>query len=675
MGTTSLLDEVLIAFDRAEVRWALLRGRAGLGVAGRDVDLLIAGDDIVSAEDVVFAMGGVALPRAMHPWHRFFILPDPQTGERVALDVVSELIYSRRLQIPSGLETTCLDRRRKDAGVYVLDPTDMFWTVLLHCLLDKDSVTARRRAELEGVVEKVIRPSPGEAFFGELCPPGWSADRALEAVTAHDWDGLAMLGLQMSSRSGPVAQTVSPVGSSLPGEAAPARARRTARVASSLRRIMRLAARAIYPVVWRRAGLGVTPHALDVADAASVDVVVVSLRRRPGTCEVVLLVGDEQKHRLVMSMQEHHYRRAVGGWNRVTHVGLERIRVVSPSQLALSGPAWEDVRLSSSPMPGRIHCRRASTGLSLLVAAMAASGGQLDEVRRGQPSAASRQAWAVAESLATKHELLSQLELLTPDRQGRMNVVGRAGGSRSTGLRNPRVRPVTVSFSGLDGAGKTRQIDALAAAAGKHHSVEVLWLPTKVWPEPLLNRLPASFRSRLGPKRSTVLSDPPVSGTSGEQSGPTQKVPTTKGGGSFIDAVRSATWLAVATFAATSIGLSLRRRASKSSADLLVLDRYRLDSLVKLQFWYPDVSEAWLSRVVGALVPAPDVEFLLRVDPTVAYARKPEQWSVRQLSSQARMYDRLAAGALNVVTLDAHEEADDLACEVLSQVRPILDDC
>jgi hypothetical protein len=201
----------------------------------------------------------------------------------------------------------------------------------------------------------------------------------------------------------------------------------------------------------------------------------------------------------------------------------------------------------------------------------------------------------------------------------------------------------------------------------------VLWLPTKVWPEPLLNRLPASFRSRLGPKRTTVVSNPPAGGTGGERGGSTQGAPTTRGRDGFADALRSATWVGIATVAAVSVGLSLRRRASNSSADLLVLDRYRLDSLVKLQFWYPDVSEAWLARVVGALAPAPDVEFLLRVDPAVAYARKPEQWSVNQLSKQARLYDRLAAGPLHVMTLDAHEEADDLAREVISQVRPILD--
>ena len=67
-----------------------------------------------------------------------------------------------------------------------------------------------------------------------------------------------------------------------------------------------------------------------------------------------------------------------------------------------------------------------------------------------------------------------------------------------------------MSFSGLDGAGKTRQIEALVAALERGRTVEVLWVPFKIWPEPLLNRLPAGLRSRLGPKRGTGTQAPAV---------------------------------------------------------------------------------------------------------------------------------------------------------------------
>jgi len=106
---------------------------------------------------------------------------------------------------------------------------------------------------------------------------------------------------------------------------------------------------------------------------------------------------------------------------------------------------------------------------------------------------------------------------------------------------------------------------------------------------------------------------------------------------------------------------------------VIVLDRYRLDTVVKLQYWYSDVSGHWLARVVEALAPAPDVEFLLRVDPEVAYARKPEQWSVAQLTRQARLYDGLAARPGRVVTLDAEDDPDSIARTVEAHVRAALD--
>ena len=226
-----------------------------------------------------------------------------------------------------------------------------------------------------------------------------------------------------------------------------------------------------------------------------------------------------------------------------------------------------------------------------------------------------------------------------------------------------RRRPVTVSFSGLDGAGKSRQIEALVADMSQRHSVEVVWLPLEVWPQSLLQRLPAGFRSRLGPARRAAAGDPAATPSAAPgRGGPGRLLLTTL-------------WVLVGSLAAVSVGLSLRRRAASSSAELLVLDRYRLDSMVKLQSWYADVPAGWLARIVRALAAAPDVEFLLRVDPEVAYSRKPEQFTISQLSQQSRLYDQLATSRLGVVTLDAHQDADALAREISARVGRCLDGC
>lgn len=224
------------------------------------------------------------------------------------------------------------------------------------------------------------------------------------------------------------------------------------------------------------------------------------------------------------------------------------------------------------------------------------------------------------------------------------------------GWRRPpadRQKRVTVSFSGLDGAGKTRQIDALVAnlpqAKGE---LTVVWVPFRIWPEPILMRLPASFRSRLGPRRSTI-GTATMPGSDRPRDAPAE--PRWE---------RKLLWTIIGAIAAISAGWSLRRRLSKISASVVILDRYRLDSIVKLQYWYPDVPARMISWLVMGLAPAPDAEFLLRVGPDVAYSRKPEQWSVEALGRQADLYEQLAQAYSSVVVFDAHQEPDALASAI-----------
>jgi len=609
---------VFAALDDIGVRWALLRGRDGLETSARDVDLLVGRDHLSSFEDVVFELGGVALPARMHPWHRFYLLEDPVSGDSVKLDVVTELVYHRDRPLYSRLEAGCLDRRVRDGDVTVLADTDMFWTVLLHCLLDKQAINERRSAELEATVDGVLRPSAGEAWFETLCPPDWTVERVLEAVRARDWNALVRLGEQMVS-----SPAAAPASSELnrPATSAALPGVRQARsIAISSRRRTADLARAAYPLLWRRAGLGASPGILDVAEAAAVDVLVTRLCRRPGRVEVEVLVHDGQVEALLDALRHQRYRRLGRGWTRVAASGTERVRVVPSSDLGMSGPAWENLRRSSSQMYQRVHCRRVTSGP------------------------------------VTHHRVVEPIEsTVTTEPMEPTSVT----------------RQVRVSFSGLDGAGKTRQIDSLKAALGEGRSVEVLWVPFRIWPEPLLNRLPAEFRSRLGPKRR-LEGD---TGTEGDQAGEERGVSRDTRAADIWHgsrrALRGAIWSSIGTAAAVSAGLALRRRLSGSSADVLVLDRYRLDSMVKLGFWYSEVSTAWLSRVVAWIAPAPDVEILLRVDPSVAYARKAEQWSLDELSRQARVYDD-AARLLSVVVVDGNEEPEVIARLIQSRVTAAL---
>ena len=369
-----LVAAVFGGLDQVGVRWALLRGRATLGAPGGDVDLLVAAEDLDSFEDVVFELGAFALPRMRVPtswsravlrpsWHRFYVVPAPSSGASLKLDVVTQLVYNKQRKLASKLEEGCLARRVEDGGVYVLDPTDHFWTVLLHCLLDKHHVTAHRAAELESVVAKLRRPSPGEAFFDSLCPPGYSADGAVSHVLHRDWDSLAAAGrviLGTTERSaaepssGPTTSTPDRVARQRPGGADQA--------APRLARGLRAAAVSAYPAIWRRAGLGVVPRVLDIVEAGAVEATVVRLRRRPARCEIYLLTVDEQQRSLVARLRADRYIPFRSRWYRLTSVGLERVLLVTAEQLSLSVDAVDEVRRTSLPMAGRTHCRRATPG-------------------------------------------------------------------------------------------------------------------------------------------------------------------------------------------------------------------------------------------------------------------------------------------------------------------------
>ena len=102
----------------------------------------------------------------------------------------------------------------------------------------------------------------------------------------------------------------------------------------------------------------------------------------------------------------------------------------------------------------------------------------------------------------------------------------------------------------------------------------------------------------------------------------------------------------------------------------MILDRYRMDSIVKLQYWYHDAPPRLISWLVHSLAPAPDVEVFLHVEPEVAYARKPEQWSVPQLARQARLYDALADTG-SVVRMDAAMLPQDLSDQICRSVEEV----
>jgi thymidylate kinase len=134
----------------------------------------------------------------------------PATDLFIELDVEPELDYGPQASflvnwlhpsIRSGVASACLARRRQVGGVWVLHPDDAFWSLLLHCIVDKAAVTERHGARLMELAGEAVDDGPFGTLVGQICSPGWDVRRVIETAEAGDWEALVTLGLELPRRS------------------------------------------------------------------------------------------------------------------------------------------------------------------------------------------------------------------------------------------------------------------------------------------------------------------------------------------------------------------------------------------------------------------------------------------------------------------------------------------
>jgi thymidylate kinase len=596
------LRTIFDAVNDADIRWCLLRGEAHLQSPTGDVDLLVAEDDAWYLRALLIELGYVPLPhRKAHGSHTFYFKYDRLARAWLKLDVVRELAYGPGFKLKTQLQDGCLARRRRRGEIYVLSDDDAFWTVLLHCLLDKRAVTDRRAAELRSHSSSAVSGGEPGRFVEQLMPRDWDADRIIEAARAEDWPSLLRLG-------NPIVDAWSERGPQ------PSRSRSTKRANSRLHSH----ARFVYVALWSWTCPRVGSAAIDTLESCGVDGLLVYGSSTPDRRDANILVGDEDLIRLVPKLRDAGFKRWAGEWLRLDKRGIERINVASGGSWGLSEHDLARLFSTASPIPHRANVRRA-------------------------PITATRSLSGLPERADSRN-------------RGRLveNTYRRARRQLTAKLGRPSRRTL-IAFSGLDGAGKSYQIQQLGAFLEQSgETVHVVWAPFKLWPESLLNRFPARFRSSLGPARKRPSDDQPTADASRESR-----------------RLVAYAWTVIATLAALLSATALRRTVAQSPGSILILDRYRLDTTVKLQYWYPDVSKQLLGSIVRRLTPVPTIEVFLEVSPEVAYARKPEQWSTSQLSRQAGLYGALAARAPALI-LNGDRDRDELARHIREVVQVAL---
>jgi thymidylate kinase len=182
--------------------------------------------------------------------------------------------------------------------------------------------------------------------------------------------------------------------------------------------------------------------------------------------------------------------------------------------------------------------------------------------------------------------------------------------------------PLLISFSGVDGSGKSTQIDNLLTAL---HAAGLKTVQLAFW-----DNVVVGVKYREGFVHKVYKSERGI-GAPGKPVNRRDKNMR----GWHLSLARHFLYLLDA--------INLRRvvvRAKRSGVDVVILDRYIYDELSNLNLSNP-LSRMFV-RLVHGFVPRPDVAYLLDADPIAAYLRKPE-YPVSFLKKCRRAYFELAS--------------------------------
>jgi thymidylate kinase len=161
-----------------------------------------------------------------------------------------------------------------------------------------------------------------------------------------------------------------------------------------------------------------------------------------------------------------------------------------------------------------------------------------------------------------------------------------------------------VSFSGIDGAGKSTQIDALCRyleSSGIRFSVLTFWDDIVVF---------GKFREHMS-----------LQAFKGDKGVGSPEKPITRRDKNVTSWYLSMVRLALYTLDTIRLRSALSR-ARKNGPEFLIFDRYIYDELANLPLHRSAIR--WYCSILRNLIPQPDIALLIDAEPEAAAVRKPE---------------------------------------------------
>ena len=398
----------------------------------------------------------------------------------------------------------------------------------------------------------------------------------------------------------------------------------------------------------------------------------------PAGRDLDLLARSPEKRLLERALHDWGFIAANSTWARFEGCDVVSVELVSPDSWGLVADEITTLFKEARVVEGFEHLARPSPHHELLILARRAvqtsgelklkSRHRIERALREDPHAWDRasersQEWGVGKALSLLQSAywtgippakVRRVGAVVERRRffGDSSIVAASSALRS--LAPKRRNGHVITFSGLDGSGKTTQAEALRnTLVTLGFDAVVVW--AKLTRNPSLNMIARPVKAVLsflqisrGKHAITATSTSTNSFDAGKE----------------LRRERRSVSLAWTTTVALVNALSQRRttRYHLKRGRIVIRDRYTLDSVVHLRYRYGEQDNfRFQAKLIDMLSTRPLRAYLLAVPAEVALARKPEQYNLDQLRRLAGLYDELYR-SLGVQRLGADRPTKEL-CE------------